>query len=202
MRMLVLPRTRRCAAASPRTRDRRCCSFAARVTRLLSPLRRPPRPSCARHQKPGSGLRLARLARRFDRLIVHFQPEMLGDPGTPRSVRARAFLRLAAGLCVAPSADLCLHEVVYGEGAVDLVLRTLVRPVLKLADVLTVHTERERNDLSQGYRLDRIGSAWSAKARILCGAQPGIRRGARCPGRAGRWHVAVRDRLSASKQGL
>ena len=105
-------------------------------------------------RRPGSGPRLARLARRFDRLIVQYQPEMLGDPGTPRSVRARAFLRLAASLWAAPSAELCLHEVVYGEGAVDRVLREVVRHVLKLADLLTVHTERERRDLARAYRID------------------------------------------------
>jgi glycosyltransferase involved in cell wall biosynthesis len=105
-------------------------------------------------RRPGAGLRLARLARGYDRLIVQFQPEMFGDAGTPRSVRARAFLRLAAGLWAARSAELCVHEVVYGEGGIDRLLRTLVRPVLKLADLLTVHTERERNDLSRAFRID------------------------------------------------
>jgi glycosyltransferase involved in cell wall biosynthesis len=102
----------------------------------------------------GSGARLVRLARRFDRLVVQFHPEILGDPGTPRLVRGRAFLRLAAALAAARSSELCLHEVVYGEGSVDAALRAVVRRAFTLADVLTVHTERERQDLARSYRLD------------------------------------------------
>ena len=115
--------------------------------------------------QPGAGLRLARLARRFERLIVQFQPEMLGDPGTPRSVRAKAFMRLALGLWAAPSAELCVHEVVYGDRPIDRLFREVVRPVFNLADVLTVHTERERQDLSQAFGSLRTGSALSARAR-------------------------------------
>ena len=126
-------------------------------------------------KQPGAGLRLARLARRFDRLIIQYQPELLGDPGTPRSVRGRAFLRLTAGVWSARSAELCLHEVVYGEGPVDWLLRALVRPVFKHADVLTVHTERERNDLSRTYRLDpdriRVVSQGAYMVRRTAGNQ-------------------------------
>ena len=103
---------------------------------------------------PGAGVRLARLARHFDMLVVQFHPEILGDPGTSRSVRGRAFLRLTAGLAAARRAELCLHEVVYGEGPADHVIRAAVRLVFKLADVLTVHTEREKSDLASAYRID------------------------------------------------
>jgi glycosyltransferase involved in cell wall biosynthesis len=103
----------------------------------------------------GAGLRLARLARRFDRLIVQFQPEMLGDPGTPRSVRARSLVRIAAGLGAARSAEVCVHEVDYGQGLSAPLLRAFMRSVFQLADVLTVHTELEREDLSRAFWIDR-----------------------------------------------
>jgi glycosyltransferase involved in cell wall biosynthesis len=103
----------------------------------------------------GAGPRLARLARRFDRLIVQFQPEMLGDPETPRSVRARSLLRIAAGLSAARSAEVCVHEVDYGRGLIAPLLRVFIGSVFHLADVLTVHTEREREDLARAFRIDR-----------------------------------------------
>lgn len=103
----------------------------------------------------GSGLRLARLARRFDRLIVQFQPEMLADPDTPRRVRARSLLRLAAGLRTASSAELYVHEVDYGGGPLGPLWRAFVGLVFRLADGFTVHSERERGDLSRAFRIDR-----------------------------------------------
>lgn len=102
----------------------------------------------------GAGLRLARLARRFDRLVVQFQPEMLGDPGATRFARGRALLRLAAGLRAARSAEIYVHEVDYGTGVLAPLMRALVRPVFASAHVLTVHTEREREDLSRWFRID------------------------------------------------
>lgn len=109
----------------------------------------------------GSGLKLARLARRFDRLIVQFQPEMLADPDTPRRVRARSLLRLGAGLWRAPSAELYVHEVDYGAGPLRPIWRAFVGLVFRAADGFTVHSEREREDLSRAFRIDQ------ARIRIL-----------------------------------
>jgi glycosyltransferase involved in cell wall biosynthesis len=118
-----------------------------------------PEPSDAEYEvdvrKRGAGLALAQLARRFDRLIVQFQPEMLGDPGTTRLVRGRALLRLAVGLWAARSSELYVHEIDYGNGPLAPLMRAAVRPVLAHADLLTVHTEREREDLSRWFRLDK-----------------------------------------------
>ena len=102
----------------------------------------------------GSGVKLARLANRFDRLIVQFQPEMLADPGTARRVRARSLLRLGVGLWRAPSAELYVHEVDYGAGPLAPFWRAFVGLVFGLADGFTVHTEREREDLSRAFRID------------------------------------------------
>jgi glycosyltransferase involved in cell wall biosynthesis len=118
-----------------------------------------PEPSDAEYvldvRKRGSGLRLARLVRGFDRLVVQFQPEMLGDPGTTRIARGRALLRLAAGLRAARNAELCVHEVDPGTGALAPLLRALVRPLFAAADLLTVHTEREREDLWRLFKIDK-----------------------------------------------
>jgi glycosyltransferase involved in cell wall biosynthesis len=106
----------------------------------------------------GAGLRLASLAREHDRLIVQFHPEMLGYQGTPRRKRATALWRLVAGMRAAPSCEVCIHEVDYGEGPLAPLLRTVARRVWKLADLITVHTERERSDFMDAFRIewDRI----------------------------------------------
>jgi glycosyltransferase involved in cell wall biosynthesis len=108
--------------------------------------------------KFGAGLRLAMLARHFDRLIVQFQPEMLGPPGSPRRTWVSSFLRLAAGMLSAPNCEVCVHEVNYPEGRFAPVLRVLGRRVWGLADLLIVHTERERHDFAAAFNIheDRI----------------------------------------------
>lgn len=105
-----------------------------------------------------SGRRFARLAKRYDRLVIQFQPEMLGPPDATRSTRARSLLRLAAGIRAAQRSELCVHEVDYGEGPTAPLLRALVRRIWLLADEVTVHTERERQDFAEAFRigLDRI----------------------------------------------
>jgi glycosyltransferase involved in cell wall biosynthesis len=103
--------------------------------------------------KRGAGLRLALLARRFDRLIVQFQPEMLGAPGTPRRTWAWSFLRLAAGMLSAPSCEVCVHEVIYPEGRFAPLLRAAGHRIWGLADLLIVHSERERRDFAAAFKI-------------------------------------------------
>lgn len=114
-----------------------------------------PEPSDAQHvldiTRRGAGPAFVRLARGCDRLVVQFQPEMLGPPGSTFVQRGRALLRLAAGLRAAPSAELCVHEVNYGEGPAAVALRRVVRRVWALADEVTVHTERERREFSAAF---------------------------------------------------
>jgi glycosyltransferase involved in cell wall biosynthesis len=121
-----------------------------------------PEPSDAEHvvdvRARGAGARLARLARSCDRLIVQFQPEMLGSPDSTLVTRSRSLLRLARGLRAAPHAELCIHEVNYGAGATAPLQRRLVRPIWNLAEQIIVHTERERRDFASGFGVsaDRI----------------------------------------------
>ncbi|MEA2220712.1 MAG: D-inositol-3-phosphate glycosyltransferase [Solirubrobacteraceae bacterium] len=131
----------------------------------------------------GAGPRFVRLARACDHLVVQFQPEMLGPPGSTMPTRGRALLRLAAGLWAAPSSELCMHEVNYGEGPAAAVLRRIVRRVWALADELTVHTERERREfvaafgipaqrirvVSQGRHMQRRTAADGDAARAALG---------------------------------
>jgi glycosyltransferase involved in cell wall biosynthesis len=121
-----------------------------------------PEPSDAEHvvdlSRRGGGRALARLARRFDRLVVQFHPELLGPPGSSRLALSLGLLRLAAGLRAARSCELCVHEMSYGSGPTAPLQRALARPVWNLADEITVHTERERDDFARGFRIpnDRI----------------------------------------------
>jgi glycosyltransferase involved in cell wall biosynthesis len=102
----------------------------------------------------GAGRRLARLARRFDRLNIQFQPEILGAPGTPRRSQVASLLRLATGMLAARSCEVCVHEVGYGEGPLAPLWRAVLHCVWQLADVLTVHTEAERSDLAAAFKID------------------------------------------------
>jgi glycosyltransferase involved in cell wall biosynthesis len=103
----------------------------------------------------GAGVRLAKLARQFDRVVVQFQPEMLGDPGSTRLARARALLRLVLALRAARCVELYVHEVDYGTGPLAPLLRLLVRPFFASANVIAVHTEREREDLARWFKVDK-----------------------------------------------
>jgi len=107
----------------------------------------------------GAGRALARLAERCDRLLIHFQPEMLGEPASSRITRLRSLLRIGMGLRAAPSSEICIHEVGYPKGPLAPILRRLLGSVFRLADEVTVHTEVERRNLAAAFGIatDRIG---------------------------------------------
>jgi glycosyltransferase involved in cell wall biosynthesis len=109
----------------------------------------------------GAGRALAAMAREFDRVVVQFHPEFVTVPGANLLGRSLGMLQLGIGLRGARSAELCLHEVNYGAGPLAPLLQRLVRPVWNLADELTVHTEREREDFTRAFRID------PAKVRVV-----------------------------------
>jgi glycosyltransferase involved in cell wall biosynthesis len=127
----------------------------------------------------GAGRALARLTRRSDRLIVQFHPELLGPPDSRRLTRALGLLRLAAGLRAARSSELCVHEMVYGAGPTARLQRVLAGPVWKLADEITVHTEREREDLAEGFRIPKERIRVVSQGRDMVRHADDDRRGAR-----------------------
>jgi glycosyltransferase involved in cell wall biosynthesis len=130
-----------------------------------------PEPSRAEYvldlRRRGAGAALAKLVRRSDRLIVQFHPEMIGPPGSSLWVRFRSLLRLAAGLRAAPSSELCIHEMNYGAGPTARLQRLLVRPIWKLADEITVHTEQERDEFAHGFGIDRDRVSVVSQARHM-----------------------------------
>jgi glycosyltransferase involved in cell wall biosynthesis len=105
-------------------------------------------------RRRGSGRALAALAKPFDRVVVQFHPEFVSPPGANLLGRSLAMLRFGRGLRGARSLQLCLHEVNYGAGPLAPLLQRAVRPVWDLADELTVHTEREREDFARAFRID------------------------------------------------
>jgi glycosyltransferase involved in cell wall biosynthesis len=115
-----------------------------------------------------AGLALARLARRFDQLIVQFHPELLGSPASSLATRSLSMLRLALGLAAARRSELCIHEMTYGAGPTAPLQRALARPVWKLADEITMHSEREREDFAKGFRIpkERIGVVSQARGMV------------------------------------
>jgi glycosyltransferase involved in cell wall biosynthesis len=131
-----------------------------------------PEPSDAEHvidlSRRGAGVALARLARRFDRLIVQFHPELLGSPDSSLATRSLSMVRLALGLAAARSSELCIHEMTYGAGPTAPLQRALARPVWTLADEITMHSEREREDFAKGFRIrrDRIGVVSQARDMV------------------------------------
>jgi glycosyltransferase involved in cell wall biosynthesis len=133
-----------------------------------------PEPSSAEHvvdlRQKGAGRELAELASASDLLVVQFQPEMLGEPGSSRLSLGVALLRLSKGLGAAPDSDLRVHEVDYGQGPHAPLLRRLVRPVWQRAGVITVHTERERADFCRAFRID------PAKVRVASQGENMLRR--------------------------
>lgn len=119
-----------------------------------------PEPSDAEHvidvTARGAGRALARLARHHDRLVVQFQPEMLGDPDrTTRIARLFSLRRIAAGLRAAAGSHLYIHEVGYPEGALAPVLRRVLGRVFRLADEVMVHTELERRDVAEAFGVEK-----------------------------------------------
>ena len=118
-----------------------------------------PEPSDAEYvldvRERGSGRSLRKLVRGFDRLVVQFQPELLGDPGSGRAARGWALLRLTAGVRAARSVELYVHEVDPGQGMLAPLVRAITRPLFAAADVVNVHTKRESDDLSRAFKIDK-----------------------------------------------
>ena len=121
-----------------------------------------PEPSDAEYvidvTRRGAGRALARLAKRCDRLVVQFQPEMLGAPDSSRVARLRSLLRAGWGLRAAPSLEMYVHEVGYPEGPAAPLLRRVLGSFFGLADEVTVHTELERRDFTEAFGIgtDRV----------------------------------------------
>lgn len=117
-----------------------------------------PYPSAAHHHLDLAGPRaaaaLARLARRFDRVIVHFHPDLFyPDPATP-GFRLAEGLALGAAWRAAPDLEVRLHEVDdrWGRGSGPAAAAT--RWLWRAPERIAVHTVAQRNLLLDGFGLD------------------------------------------------
>ena len=119
---------------------------------VLSPL-----PSAAQHHLwlggPRGMLALARRAGRYERIVLQFSPEMLFGAcrGPAERVAVWAGLRLVAART---RLEIRLHEIEYGPLANNPAERRLANRTLRAADAVTVHTQREVDQLSGAIGLD------------------------------------------------
>lgn len=134
----------------------RCLRADGHAVDVVSPL-----PSAAHHHLPLGGVRgaalLVKRAIRYERVIIQFGPELLFGRCRSAADRVGVWTSLAA-LARASKLDLRLHEVEYGPLAQNPAERRAARLALRWADRVTVHTEPERNRLSEllGSVTDRI----------------------------------------------
>lgn len=124
---------------------------AGRDMEVLSPL-----PSAAQHHlRLGSALgmgRLIRVARGYDRVVLQLYPELLF--GACRGRRERlAVWGLLRVLCSVTRVELRVHEIEYDEPAGDPQARRLGHAALSAAAAVTVHTEPERQRLTEAFDL-------------------------------------------------
>lgn len=124
---------------------------AGRHMEVLSPL-----PSAAQHHlelgSPVRLLKLVRLARGYDRVIIQLYPELLFAACRRRRDRLAVWGLLRA-LCSVTEVELRVHEIEYDEPANDPLVRRLGHEALTAAAAVTVHTEPERQRLTDAFDL-------------------------------------------------
>ncbi|HEY4375527.1 MAG TPA: glycosyltransferase family 4 protein, partial [Acidimicrobiales bacterium] len=121
-----------------------------------------PMPSAAHHHRdllgPRGALALGRLARGFDRVIIHFHQDVFFPrPSTPESRRSTA-RALTAAFRIGPPVTLVLHEVIYGwlDDTDDAAPQ--LKKMFRAAAAIDVHVAEHRDVLVEkaGVRPDRI----------------------------------------------
>jgi glycosyltransferase involved in cell wall biosynthesis len=119
---------------------------------VLSPL-----PSAAQYHLSLGGVRgmlaLARRASRFDDVVLQFSPEMIF--GACRGPAERVAVWAALGLVARRTRlEIRLHEIEYGPLARNPLERQMAARVLRAAASVTVHTQREVDELAKRIGLD------------------------------------------------
>jgi glycosyltransferase involved in cell wall biosynthesis len=118
-----------------------------------------PRASAAHHHldlhNPRSMSSLARLARGFDRLIVHFHPDVFFPQPATFQVRLVRFLALGAALRSGPPATLVLHEIDERWGQATDVSGRAARFLLQSFDRIEVHYETQGDQLVDSFGVPR-----------------------------------------------
>ncbi len=120
-----------------------------------------PFPSAAHHHLKLGGvagmIKLAAVARRFDRLVIQFFPEMIFGRTRTGAERLAIWTSLLGAVQMVPT-ELRIHEVQYQPMRDHQSERTAARRVFEAAAELTVHTEQERSELAEasGLAAERV----------------------------------------------
>lgn len=120
---------------------------------VLSPL-----PSAAHHHleldQPRAAAGLRRIAKGFDRLIVHFHPDYYFPQPATFGVRLSRATALAAALRTSPPATLVLHEIDERWGQGRDAAAVAVRLFLGSFAAIEVHDEPQGEQLRRAFRID------------------------------------------------
>jgi glycosyltransferase involved in cell wall biosynthesis len=118
-----------------------------------------PRPSAAHHHldlhDPRSMTSLTRLARGFDRLVVHFHPDVFFPQPATFQVRLVRFLALGAALRSGPPATLVLHEIDERWGQATDISGRAARFLLQSFDRVEVHYATQGDQLVDSFGVAR-----------------------------------------------
>lgn len=107
---------------------------------------------------PRGAFALAKRVRGYDRVLVQFHPELFFPLPRKGSVWVREMLALASVAGAARHIEFVVHEIDYAYARRARAYRRAARLLWSRVDVITVHTERERDDFaaSFGMRPERI----------------------------------------------
>jgi len=116
-----------------------------------------PAPSAAHHHLPLVGPKgaaaLGRLAHGFDRMVIHFHPDVFyRNPATPGS-RIAEGLALGAALRSGPKVEIRLHEIDHRWADPTDPSAAATRWMLRGADRITVHSREQRDHLVDGFKV-------------------------------------------------
>ncbi len=116
-----------------------------------------PAPSAAHHHRPLVGLRgalhLRRLAGRFDRLIVHFHPDLFYPHPVTAAGQATIEAALAGAFGSGPAVELRIHETHPRWAASRQPVTSVTRAMLAATDHITVHSPGSRALLLERFGL-------------------------------------------------
>lgn len=124
-----------------------------------------PGPSAAHHSLnlvgPRGGLALAKRVRGYDRVVVQFHPDFFYPPGATAGDRTLVNLALMVAFRWARSVEVVVHEINVLQGKRRSVAGQVARRLWHSPDLITVHTDSERDGIVAGYGVpaDRIAVA-------------------------------------------
>ena len=114
-----------------------------------------PGPSAAHHhlslKGPRGALALAKRVRNYDKVIVQFHPEVFFRAGSGPGEWALESVALFAAFVAARQVEVRVHEIDYTRGQGRRALQVANRLPWRAVDTVVVHTEVERESISEAY---------------------------------------------------